>query len=418
MRRSKSTAAFSGLLVSAVALIVAGCGSVGASGTGGATASGDAIDIGMVVPLTGPYAETGSEQELGARLAVNEINAAGGIKALGGAKLDLVIRDAGATTADTVTAVSSLLSSSHLVAGIGTGITSNTLALTSVTNAQQIPWMDFTFGDQLTARGLKYVFITSPLQSTLDKDMYPAFNTAAKEAGVPIKKIAIITGDNETSVQNADDLSKNWAPKLGWQVALNETVQSGSVTSGVAGSLVSKIQSSGAQVLMVGSAAPDVVQIQKQEVAQGLTPLPWLLGGAPFLAKSFLTDAGVKGVQGMIAVASSGVYPSDKALAQEIAAAGQTPNEYNLVPYSEIYMLAQAMETAKTTDHAALRDAISNLDIKGGPGGSVWPCDCMKFDSTGRTSTSVTTLQQWQNGAPVTVYPDSVAQAKIVFPKS
>jgi branched-chain amino acid transport system substrate-binding protein len=416
MRRGKAAAVFSGVLLSAVALTAAGCGSSG--GSGSAAGSGGTIDIGLVVPLTGPYAETGTEQELGAQLAVKEINAAGGIKSLGGAKLSLVIRDAGATTADTVTAASSLLSSSNLVAGLGTGITSNTLALTEVTNSRQIPWMDFTFGDQLTTRGLKYVFITSPLQSTLDESMYPAFNSAANNSGVTIKKIAIIAGDNETSVQSAQDLSKTWAPKLNWQVPLNETIQSGSVTSGVASSLVSKIQSSGAQVLMVGSAPPDVVQIQKQEVAQGISPVPWLLDGAPFLAKSFLTDAGLKGVQDMVAVASAGVYPSDEALAKKITAGGQIPNEYNLVPYSEVYMLADALEAAKSTNHSAVRDAIANLNIKGGPAGSVWPCDCMKFNSMGRTSTSVPTLQQWQNGVPVTVYPQSVAQAKLSFPTS
>lgn len=415
MRRGKAAAVFSSVLASVVALTAAGCAT---GGSGSAIGPGSTIDIGLVVPLTGPYAETGTEQELGAQLAVKEINAAGGIKSLGGAKLKLVIRDAGATTADTVTAASSMLSSSNLVAGLGTGITSNTLALTEVTNSRQIPWMDFTFGDQLTTRGLKYVFITSPLQSTLDHSMYPAFNSAAKTSGTTIKKIAIIAGDNETSVQSAQDLSKSWAPKLNWQVSMNETIQSGSVTSGVAGSLVSKIQSSGAQVLMVGSAPPDIVQIQKQEVAQGASPVPWLLDGAPFLAKSFLNDAGVKGVQDMVAVASAGVYPSDEALAKKISAAGQIPNEYNLVPYSEVYMLANAMETAKSTDHSALRNAIANLNIKGGPAGSVWPCDCMKFNSTGRTSTSVPTLQQWQNGVPVTVYPPSVAQAKISFPKS
>ena len=81
-------------------------------------------------------------------------------------------------------------------------------------------------------------------------------------------------------------------------------------------------------------------------------------------------------------------------------------------------MLADAINAAKSTSHTAVRNAIASLDVKGGPAGSVWPCNCMQFNSTGRTSTSVPTLQQWQNGVPVTVYPQSVAQAKMFFPKS
>lgn len=404
--------------IASAIVLVAGLAACGSPTSSGGSSAGKSINIGLLVPLTGPYADTGQYQKLGAQMAVDEINAAGGIKSLGGAKLNLVVRDAGTQVSDSVSAMSSLLSSNNIVAGIGTGITSNTLAATQVSEQHKVPWMDVTFGDQLTQRGFKYLFITSPLASKLDADAYPAVQQLAQTAGVKIDKIALLPGTNSVLVDTANEIKNTYAPKFGWNVVLNRTLAPGTVNGAVVSGLVNQIQSSGAQVLFVGSSTPDVISIQKQEVAQGLTPVPWVLAGAPYLSKSFVDGLGAEGAQGVMATASSGVYPSDQAIAAKISAAGQEPSEYNLVPYSEVYMISLALEAAKSTDHDKLRDAIAALDIKGGPAGSVWPCDCEKFDSTGRTATAQTVIVQWQGGKATTVYPQSVATAKAFFPQN
>jgi branched-chain amino acid transport system substrate-binding protein len=402
----------------AMTAMTAACGSTSSTSSSGQKGSGATIDIGLLVPLTGAYADTGQEQKLGAQTAVDEINAAGGVKSLGGAKLKLVVSDAGTAVSDSVTAMTSLLSSNNIVAGIGTGITSNTLAATAVSEQKHVPWLDVTFGDQLTQRGFKYLFITSPLQSSLDAGYYPAVDQLAKGAGAPLSRIGLLPGTNSVLVDTANNIAKNFAPKFGWNVVLNETLAPGSVTGAVASGLVGKIQSTHAQALFVGSATPDVVAIQKQELAQGMTPLPFILSGAPYLSKSFLDALGPQGTQGVMTSASAGVYPSDQAVANKFTAAGQVPNEYNLVPYSEVYMIESALNAAKSTNSAQVRNALASLDIKGGPAGSVWPCNCERFDATGRTSTDGEgVIVQWQGGHPVTVYPPSVAQAKFFFPK-
>lgn len=410
---------FAMVVPAVLALVLAACGSPSSSssGSGGGGSNPSTISIGLLVPLTGPYAETGEYQKLGAQTAVDEINKAGGVKSLGGAKLKLVIRDAGTQVSDSVSAMTALLSSSSITAGIGTGITSNTLSATQVSEQQHVPWLDVTFGDQLTQRGFKYLFITSPLASKLDADAYPAVNQLAKDAGANITKIGLLPGTNSVLVDTAKEIQNTYAPKFGWNVVLNQTLQPGTVNGPVVSGLVNQIVSSGAQVLFVGSSTPDVIAIQKQEIAQGLKPVPWVLAGAPYLSKSFVDALGPQGTQGVMATASAGVYKTDEAISKKFAAAGQTPSEYNLVPYSEVYMIELALEKAKSTDHDKVRNAIANLDIKGGPAGSVWPCDCEKFDSTGRTATAQTVIVQWQNGVATTVYPTSVATAKAYFPK-
>jgi branched-chain amino acid transport system substrate-binding protein len=312
--------------------------------------------------------------------------------------------------------MTSLLASGDITAGIGTGITSNTIAATQVSEQRKTPWLDVTFGDQLTSRGFKYLFITSPLSSALDKEVFPAVQTLAKEANVDLKRVGLLPGTNSVLVDTAKEISSIYAPQFGWNVVLNETLQPGSVTGAVTTGLVSKIQSSQAQALFVGSATPDVIAIQKQQIAQGATPVPWVLSGAPYVSKSFIDALGPAGSQGVMAAVSAGVYPSDKTIADKITAAGQVPQEYNLVPYSEVYMIKAALEAAKSSDKDKVRDALSTLDIKGTEAGSVWPCNCVAFDKTGRTSTNKAVIVQWQDGKPVTVYPESVAGAKAFFP--
>jgi branched-chain amino acid transport system substrate-binding protein len=398
-------------LAAALAMGLAACG-------GGSGGPGKTVNIGLLVPLTGPYAETGEEQRLGAQMAIDEINQAGGIASLGGSKLNPVVRDAGTQVSDSVSAMTSLLASGNVTAGIGTGITSNTLAASQVSEQRKTPWIDVTFGDQLTNRGFRYLFITSPLASELDKESFPAVQQVATEVGVKLDKVGLLPGTNSVLTDTAKEIASIYAPRFGWNVVLNETLQAGSVTGAVTSGLVDRIKSSGAQALFVGSATPDVIAIQKQQIAQGATPVPWVLSGAPYVSKSFLDALGPKGSQGVIATVSAGVYPSDQGVADKISAAGQVPNEYNLVPYSEVYMIKEALEAAKSTDHDKVRDAIAALDIKGGKAGSVWPCNCVKFDPTGRSATNRAVLIQWQDGKPMTVFPESVATAKAFFPKN
>ncbi|GAA1857350.1 ABC transporter substrate-binding protein [Pseudonocardia ailaonensis] len=402
-------------LFAAAMLGLAACGGGGAGASGG---SAQTVNIGLLVPLTGPYAETGEEQKLGAQMAVDEINQAGGITSLGGAKLNLTVRDAGTQVSDSVSAMTSLLASGNITAGIGTGITSNTIAASQVSEQRKTPWLDVTFGDQLTGRGFKYLFITSPLASELDKESFPAVQQLATEAGVKLDKVGLLPGTNSVLTDTAKEIASIYAPQFGWNVVMNETLQPGSVTGAVTSGLVDRINSSGAQALFVGSATPDVIAIQKQQIAQGKTPVPWVLSGAPYVSKSFVDALGPQGSQGVIATVSAGVYPSDQAISDKISAAGQVPNEYNLVPYSEVYMIKEALEAAKSTDKDKVRDAIAALDLKGGQAGSVWPCNCVKFDPTGRSATNKAVLIQWQNGKPITVFPESVAGAKAFFPKN
>lgn len=420
-------------LLTLLSLLAAACGSAGSttkpaaaaapvkSSSAGAPAAAAGksapIEIGVLVPLTGPNAQIGAMEKLGAQIAVNEINAHGGVKALGGAPLKLVVQDSDQQVSAAVSGMESLLATHHIVAGIGPGISSPAMAASEVSEQKQVPWVDLSFNDKLTERGFKYLFITSPKQSSFDARTYPAVEQLAKEAGVTLKRVGLMYSPNVTTSLGAKHIEQIYAPKFGWKTVLNKQVTQGSVTGAFLNTIVTEIKQTRPQVMFLGSSAPDVVNVQRQEIAEGMTPVPWVLNGAPYLTTGFLSALGPKGTQGLIASASAGVDAANAALAKKIRSMGQVAEEHDLATYSEIYIILDAINAAKSTNHTKVRNALAHLDLKGGPAAEAWPCDCLKFDSTGRASTATSILVQWQNGVPQTVYPSSIATAKPYWPK-
>jgi len=226
-----------GLLLAIAVGVAAGC----APAAPGASTAGQPLKIGVLVHLTGPYAETGAMQQLGAQLATDEINAAGGIKALGGAQLELVVRDAGSSVSDSVSAMQSLLQSNTLVAGIGTGISSNTLAIVPVAEQNKMPWLDVSFEDKITDSGYKFIFASSPKQSTLSDTEFPGLVEIATSAGVNLTRVGLITSPNVTNTTAADLLRNQYAPKLGWNIVMDQNIQPGSARGGDAGILAASL---------------------------------------------------------------------------------------------------------------------------------------------------------------------------------
>jgi branched-chain amino acid transport system substrate-binding protein len=397
------------LAVAATLAAVVGCGS------GGTGSGNDPVKIALVVHKTGPFADTGRMSEIGVKLAVKEINAAGGIKALGGAKLQLVEEDAGATV-DTATQAMSRALNQGLTAGIGTGISSSTVAATELAERRRVPWITVSFDDAITSRGFKFVFATSPKTSEFTDLWAQAVSALSQQAGQTIQRVGIIAGTNIVAVNAAKQVRSTYAKKYGWNIVMDQTIEEGSLSD--ATSVVNKIRATKPQLLLVGPAIGDIQKISRKEVEQGMTPVPWVLSGAPFLSGAFVDALGPQAVNGTFAVAASAVFkgPEQETLAGKIRAAGdQFPQEYHLSDYSHVYILRDALERAKSRDPQKVRDALAKTDLKGGAASS-WPSQRMRFDPTGRAVDRQAVLVQWQDGKTKTVYPPNLAEAKTIWP--
>src|ERR671926_1998472 len=143
-----------------------------------AAAQAKEVKVGLIAPLSGPYARPGTLMQKGAELAIAHINDSGGIKALGGAKFKLVTADAGDSTEKAKNAAQRLVAEHPDMAGAtGAFVSSFTLAVTEVTERAEVPFLTMSFGDQITARGFKYILQTSATASTQAKSSMGAVTT-------------------------------------------------------------------------------------------------------------------------------------------------------------------------------------------------------------------------------------------------
>jgi branched-chain amino acid transport system substrate-binding protein len=78
-------------------------------------------------------------------------------------------------------------------------------------------------------------------------------------------------------------------------------------------------------------------------------------------------------------------------------------------------VLAEALETAGSTDAEELRRALAANEVTGGIVDAM-PGQRIKFDDTGLNTVAFPIMTQWQDGELVTVYPEEVAKASPIWP--
>ena len=83
--------------------------------------------------------------------------------------------------------------------------------------------------------------------------------------------------------------------------------------------------------------------------------------------------------------------------------------------YAHVQIFAWALNKAGAADKAKVADAIRTMDITDGPA-IYFPGHHLKFDAKGRRVDAQLVIVQWQDGKPITVFPEDMAVAKPVWP--
>jgi branched-chain amino acid transport system substrate-binding protein len=379
------------------------------------------VKIGVIVPLSGAWARQGQLVKMGAETAVAEINAAGGIKALGGAKLELVSADAGDSAEKAKNAAQRLIAQEpDLVGGMGSWLSTFTLAVTEVTERAQVPWLTLSYADSITGRGFKHVFQSSPPAGTQSTNAVPTIIELGKAAtGAPPKTAGVI-GDNTASpVAFLKPMREGGLEKMGMKVVLDETY---TPPLSDATPLVQKIRSARPEFLMfITSTIPDLkLSLEKMnEFRLGKGTIPTIgngaHNGAPEVTKNVPADL-LEGF--MFIVANWGLKGQERI---EDLYKKQTGEPWitqdGLAGYGHTWIIKEALEKAGAADKLKVSDAIHSMEIKSGPAADAFP-GVVKFDAAGRRVGAPLVIVQWQNGVPVSVYPIDRARAKAKWPKS
>ncbi len=378
------------------------------------------IKVAMIAPLSGPWARPGQLIQMGAQMAVDEINAAGGIKSIGGAKLKLVVADAGDSAEKAKNAAQRLIASeTDLVGGTGAWLSSFTLAVTEVTERAQIPWLTLSYADNITERGFKFVFQTSPVASVQSMGSIPALLELAKLATGKAPTTVGLIGDNTASpVFFLKPLREGGLAKFGLKTLMDETF---TPPLADATSLIQKVRTTRPEMLIfvpttISDLKLGLEKMNEFRIARGVIPV--ISNGAHLGAPEVLKNVPADLIEGVIFIVADWNLKGQEAINEMFKKRTNEPwiTQDAITAYGDMWILKEALERAKAADKLKVAEEIRKMDLKDGPAAVAFP-GSIKFDEKGRRMNAPIVMVQWQKGVPVTIYPPDRALAKPFWPK-
>lgn len=347
MKNGFLKAAAASLMTVILAASVAGCGS----------SSSKEIKIGLLNEMTGGNATIGTAAANGAKLAIKEINANGGLL---GKQIKAVVADNKSEPSEAANAMTKLLTQDRVVAVTGTFSSSNAIAAASVAEANKSPYLvagatnPKVTVDEKTKNVKKYIYrvcFIDPFQGTV------AANFAAKD--LKVKKAAML-------VDNSSDYSKGLAEffeaalkKEGGEIVANEAYLQKDTDFKAT---LTKIKSKGAEVLYVPGYYEEVGKIVKQAREMGIT-VP-IIGADGWDSPKLVEIASVSALNNTYFTNHYSVEdtsPKAQAFVDSYTKEyGQKPEALAVLGYDAVYVLADAIKRANSTDSAKIIEALAD----------------------------------------------------------
>lgn len=385
--------------------------SVTACGGGDAASASADIPIALLEPTSGVWATQGTNSVQGADLAFADINEAGGV--LDGRMIVARQADAGNDPQTAASAARRLLEEEGIAAIVGTYLSSYTLTATTVAEQAGVPEVTQSFSDELVTRDYRYTFKTTPTAAGFSESLF-AYLTGMYEAeGRPLPTVAILASD-DASGQQQYEAAVAAAPEAGFTSVLSEQFPANLTDTNA---LVNRIVDAAPELLLLNG--PDLPQIQ---IVQALRArgqdIPIVgLGGAGVTTQGFV-DALGDDVDGVLATVAwnQDLNEETAALAERYLAEHEgtfMPAEAGTA-YIGTSIVARAIEDAGSAEPEAVAEALRSLDLSDGPA-ALMPGGRIAFDDTGLNTESFPLMIQYQDGTPVTVWPQDVATSDPVL---
>ena len=379
-----------------------------------ALAHAEDLKITLVAPLSGRWARQGQLKKMGAEMAIAEVEAQGGIKALGGGKIVLREADAGDSVEKAVSAAQRALSREKISAGIGSWLSSFTLGVTEVAERLQVPWFTLSYADNISERGFKYTFQSSPVSSLQADQALDLILDLAKRNNQQIKKAALVGDNTAAIVFFFKPLREKLLKAKGINVVVDE-VWTPPLADATA--IVQKLRSSQPDIVFYGATNfPDSVQVLQKVKEFGLKT-PFMGVGAWLVTPEYVKTVGKELLDNVMSVTAAHPLKGQEDLVKRFTQRTGEPfmTQDPLMSYAHVWIIKEAAELAKSTDPKAIRDAVARLDLRSGPAASTLIPGYIKYDDRGRRVGATPIIVQWQGGEPFTVVPAELATRKPVW---
>jgi branched-chain amino acid transport system substrate-binding protein len=374
------------------------------------------VQIGLIAPVSGIYARPGQVMQMGAELGIEDVNAAGGIECLDGAPLQLEVIDSGDSVEKAANAAQRMVAEyPDLVGATGSYLSSFTLAVTEVTERANLPMLTLSYSDQITERGFKNIFQTSATSGAQASIALPIImDLAESETGNRPKTVAIITDNTAASISSVERMKGGLLDELGLEVAMEETF---TPPLADATSLVQRVRTSQPDLLFFLPTVISDANLILQKMQEFRVQVPTISFGIAIAEPEVLNVMDAEIIESvMSAVANWGVKGQEELIARLNERYDEPWMTQNAVStYGDMWIFKAALEEACSRDREAVAEALRNLD--GGPS-EYYPGGTISFDDMGRREGASLTIIQWQDGVPVTIFPEDLAVATPEWPES
>ncbi|MGN6311375.1 MAG: ABC transporter substrate-binding protein [Xanthobacteraceae bacterium] len=402
-------------LVAVAAAFLAGSIVAGSSTVALAQANGP-IKIGVIAEV---QSIAGAATPGGAQIAADEINAKGGVN---GRKIEIVTYDNKSSSADSVRAFQRAVSEDKVSAVIASYISEVVLALE--------PWAA-RLKTPLITPGAASNEITRPVHDDYDKNKYTfhgyltsaaqaqAVCDAAKELlvdGLKMKTAAIMSEDAAWT-KPLDVGYEECLPKIGLKVT--DHIRFSPDTTDFT-PIFNKIEAQKPDVIITGISHVGVqptVQWKNQQV-----PIPMFGISAQALSPTFWADTNgaADGIPSLaVATENVAVTPKTKPFAEAFKKKfGKAPAYTGYTAYDEVYIIAEAIQRAGSTDPDKMVAEMEKTDYEGTVGRIKFYGRSDKFTHGlvyGPDAVNGLVFQ-WQDGKQVTVWPKKIAEGKVKYP--
>ena len=402
-KRRLLSIAMSGLLT---ILAVTGCGSTNSS-TASASGGGSVIKIGSVHPLTGSYAYEAQAIVNAQQLAIDEINAAGGIASMGGAKLELEVGDSQAG-ADTGASETERLISEGCSIITGTFQSGVTLTCMQKAEQNQVPFLVTVSNNvAMFENGFEYCFRIQPNADVFAHDFIEYITEIKTD---DIKTAVLIHEDSLTGTDSGDIIAENMGA-TGIELLDRITYSASTATLSTE---VTKIADLKPDLLITIGYFADTSLLVKELNERGVE-LKMVCGVANggISDTKFIEDFGdtVENYLDLNYRFNPNSEKTEELLTSYKEKYGDDMSVHAVWGYESIYVIADALERAGSSDSEALKKALHETNIEDHVLAQAGP---ITFDEKGENVNAAGVLVQIQNGKHVVVYPMEFAEAGLI----
>jgi branched-chain amino acid transport system substrate-binding protein len=367
------------------------------------------IKIGVLQPVTGALAQDGAQGKIGADAGFKLINDQGGIKSLGGAKLEMVFGDARSTPDGGAQEVERMASEgvAAIVGGFASPIC---LAATQAASRYDIPYIvDVGVSDQITSRGLANTFRFAPGFGMASKQAIQNLVKLNDAAGKPAKTVVLVHEDGLFGSGLAK-LMQDELPKVGFEIL--DTIAHPTPARDMS-NIALQIRAKNPDLVIPSSYYNEFVLLARTLQQQKIRPkgVYCVLNGA---ASNYRFVKEFPEAAQYVMDTNHWYHPRKEAalaLKKQVEADGKFFTYNVALNYSDVLLLADAIERAASADRKAITAAIASSTFAG----HIMPYGPTQFVNGQNTGAEVVNTQV-QDGDIKVIFPTDFADAKPVFP--